>query len=59
MKAEIYKVVIKATGDNASGKSRLLRIIRDFLKSKGFNVKDKSANHKLIILNRNEIYKEF
>lgn len=50
------KVVIKATGNNASGKSRLLRIIKDFLKSKGFSVTDKSDNHKIIVLNRNNTY---
>ena len=46
---ETHKVKIKATGSNASGKSYLLRKIKDFLKSENFKVIDNK--HEIIILN--------
>ncbi len=49
MKTE-HKVVIKATGNNGSGKSYLLKIVRDFLESEGFKVS--LLEHEIIVLNK-------
>ena len=46
-----HKVVIKAMGNNASGKSYLLRKIKDFLKSKNFKVEIMEDKHEIIVLN--------
>ena len=48
------KIILRAIGENRSGKSYLLKKIRDFLKSEGFNVEDKLVDdkHEIVILNQ-------
>ena len=48
-----HKVTIKAEGNNASGKSYLLKKIKDFLEEEGFEVEDNSLkdNHEIIVIN--------
>lgn len=47
VKMETHEVIIKAKGSNGSGKSRLLKTIRDFLEPKGFSVKLKE--HEMVV----------
>ena len=48
-----HQIKIKATGDNASGKSFLLRKIKGFLGREGFKIKDDflEENHEIVVLN--------
>ena len=48
-----HKVIIKAEGDNGSGKSYLLKKIKDFLNGEGFNIDDSSMKdkHKIVVEN--------
>jgi len=48
-----HKVIIKAEGDNASGKSYLLKKIKDFLEEKGFKIDSNSLKdrHEIVVLN--------
>ncbi|MBU2616674.1 MAG: hypothetical protein KKB79_01690 [Nanoarchaeota archaeon] len=48
-----YKVIIKAEGENGSGKSYLLGRIKNFLEKEGFKVDDSSLKdrHELRVLN--------
>ncbi len=44
------KIELKATGDNASGKTRILNKIKPFLKSIGLRVRFSSKDkHKLLV----------
>jgi len=48
-----HKVIIKAEGDNASGKSYLLEKIKAFLEEEGFKIDDNSLKnrHKIVVKN--------
>ena len=49
-----HKVTIKAEGNNASGKSYLLKKIKTFLKEEGFKINDNSLKDKHDIVVTNE-----
>ena len=48
-----HKVIIKAEGDNGSGKSYLLKKIKTFLENKGFEIDDDSLKdkHEIVVVN--------
>ena len=48
-----HKVIIKAEGDNASGKSYLLEKIKAFLEEEGFEINDDSLKdkHEIVVVN--------
>ena len=48
-----HKVIIKAEGKNASGKTYFLKKIKTFLEKEGFEVNDNSlkGEHKIVIVN--------
>ena len=49
-----HKVIIKAEGNNDSGKSYLLEKIKAFLEEEGFKINDKSLKdkHEIVVINR-------
>lgn len=48
-----HKVTIKAEGNNASGKSYLLKKIKTFLKEEGFKINNSSLKdrHEIVVIN--------
>jgi uridine kinase len=48
-----HKIILKAEGDNASGKSYLLNKIKSFLEEEGFKVNDSFLNdkHEIVVMN--------
>lgn len=48
-----HKIIIKAEGDNGSGKSYLLKKIKKILEKEGFKINDSSIkdNHEIVVVN--------